>query len=57
MFLCVTVSADDLKFPWKLIQKKQEQGAVPVNDRSEMTAESTGMQGKGSVQAFQIQKV
>ena len=33
--------------------KKQEQGAVPVNDHSEMTAESASMQGKASIPALQ----
>ena len=33
--------------------KKQEQSAVPVYDRSKMTAESAGTQGKDSILAFQ----
>ena len=33
--------------------KKQEQGAVPVNDRSKMTAESASTQGKDSTPALQ----
>ena len=46
-----------MKLPSKPIPKKQEQGAVPVNDCSEMTALSAGMHGKGSNPALKKARV